>query len=63
MSAPAICPACARENRIATVAGPTCPHHQPTGAAWFPENYDRMLEADRIVFIQQLNTKKNAITQ
>jgi hypothetical protein len=36
MSAPALCPRCLAESRIATPAGPTCPHHALTGAAWFP---------------------------
>ena len=36
-SAPQLCDLCRRENRIATVNGPTCPHHGPAGAAWWPE--------------------------
>ena len=33
---PRLCPACLRESRIATAAGPTCPHQPATGANWFP---------------------------
>lgn len=33
---PQLCEQCRRENRIATVNGPTCPHQANTGAAWFP---------------------------
>lgn len=34
--APQLCQDCLRENRIATVNGPTCIHQPDTGAVWFP---------------------------
>ncbi len=50
---PKFCPACLRENRIATAAGPTCPHHEPSGANWFPANWATMHEAERIAWVKQ----------
>jgi hypothetical protein len=48
---PILCPQCLAEARIATVNGPTCPHQAKTGAAWFPEWWDKD-EKRRIAHLQ-----------
>lgn len=35
-TAPQLCDLCLGENRIASANRPTCPHHSPAGAAWWP---------------------------
>jgi hypothetical protein len=50
--APQLCEQCKRENRIATVNGPTCPHQPASGAAWFPAWWGEPgAEARRIAFL------------
>lgn len=54
---PQLCADCLRENRIATINGPTCLHQPATGAAWFPAWWGEPgADARRVVW---LNTRRN----
>lgn len=48
---PALCPACLRENRVATVKGPTCPHQPNAGANWWPAGWATMGEVERVKWL------------
>lgn len=52
---PTLCPACLRDNRIATIAGPTCPH---TGQAWFPPWWcEPGMDARRVEWVRTQRAK------
>jgi hypothetical protein len=56
---PALCPDCRRENRIATVAGPTCPHHPQTGVRFWPAWWNEAgMELRRLQWLKTNQIKK-----
>lgn len=63
-TASTLCPRCLSENRIATASGPTCPHQEPNGAAWFPSWYmsqapGESTESRRLAWIQEQQSQQN----
>jgi hypothetical protein len=48
-----LCPACLAANIIAPANGPTCRHSEPTGVKWWPENWSRMLESERVAWLEK----------
>ena len=56
MNAPTLCPDCRKQGVIATMHGPTCTHQAKTGAAWFPDWWDKdhtLGEVKRVEWIKQ----------
>ena len=44
---------CYLENVIAEVGSPTCRHHENSGLKWWPENWDKMDEGERIAWLEK----------
>lgn len=53
------CGACWALGIVATLNGPTCTHHiHGANAAWFPENWEKLPEYERLAII---TARQNAI--
>ena len=48
-----LCFECSLENIWAEEGSPTCPHHEHSGLKWWPENWDKMPEEERIAWLEK----------
>lgn len=47
------CPECANAGVVATVNGPTCKHSSFSGSAWFPHDWAKMTEMERVKWLSK----------